>query len=72
MFRAAILSTLFAVGSSQGYGPLYPTKDESTGLELLNLPEGFRYISYGTCDHFNECGHQDWVSFVQLTQNATF
>ena len=30
-----------------GYGPLYPTKDEATGLELLTLPEGFRYISYG-------------------------
>lgn len=51
MFRLAILSILFAIGQSDehfaGYGPLYPTKDESTGLELLNLPEGFRYISYG-------------------------
>ncbi len=30
-----------------GYGPLRPTKDEATGLELLQLPEGFRYLSYG-------------------------
>jgi len=30
-----------------GYGPLRPVKDETTGLELLQLPEGFRYLSYG-------------------------
>ena len=30
-----------------GYGPLRPTKDETTGLALLRLPEGFRYLSYG-------------------------
>lgn len=30
-----------------GYGPLRPAKDESTGLELLSLPEGFRYRSFG-------------------------
>lgn len=29
------------------YGPLGPVKDEATGLELLHLPNGFRYISYG-------------------------
>jgi uncharacterized protein len=30
-----------------GYGPLRPTPDETTGLELLRLPEGFRYQSFG-------------------------
>ncbi|MER6618021.1 alkaline phosphatase PhoX [Streptomyces xantholiticus] len=30
-----------------GYGPLYPVKDQTTGLELLRLPRGFEYISYG-------------------------
>jgi uncharacterized protein len=30
-----------------GYGPLRPVKDEATGLELLMLPRGFEYISYG-------------------------
>lgn len=30
-----------------GYGELVPTKDESTGLELLQLPRGFRYLSFG-------------------------
>jgi uncharacterized protein len=32
---------------SIGYGPLNPMKDETTGLMLLQLPEGFRYASYG-------------------------
>lgn len=29
------------------YGPLHPAKDENTGLELMSLPKGFEYISYG-------------------------
>lgn len=32
---------------SADYGPLNPTKDLVTGLELLALPEGFSYMSYG-------------------------
>jgi uncharacterized protein len=31
----------------RGFGTLRPTRDEATGLELLELPEGFRYISFG-------------------------
>ena len=31
----------------QGYGPLRPVKDETTGVPLLQLPEGFRYRSFG-------------------------
>jgi secreted PhoX family phosphatase len=34
-----------AAGTSP-YGPIRPQKDETTGLELLKLPEGFRYWSY--------------------------
>ncbi|WP_166831203.1 PhoX family protein [Thalassoroseus pseudoceratinae] len=30
-----------------GYGPLRPVKDESTGLKLIQLPEGFRYRTFG-------------------------
>lgn len=30
-----------------GWGPLRPTRDATTGLPLLNLPEGFRYLSFG-------------------------
>ena len=30
---------------SFGYGPLRPVRDETTGLPLLELPEGFRYRS---------------------------
>lgn len=33
--------------STNGFGDLRPVKDESTGLELLELPEGFRYRSFG-------------------------
>jgi secreted PhoX family phosphatase len=29
------------------YGPLLPAKDLSTGLHLLDLPEGFSYLSFG-------------------------
>ena len=32
---------------SSGYGPLRPVRDEATGLELIMLPEGFRYTSFG-------------------------
>jgi secreted PhoX family phosphatase len=34
-------------GHTAGYGPLFPTADEATGLPLLLLPEGFRYVSFG-------------------------
>jgi uncharacterized protein len=29
------------------FGPLVPTRDRTTGLELLRLPRGFRYSSFG-------------------------
>ncbi len=29
------------------YGPLSPVIDETTGLPLLQLPQGFQYLSYG-------------------------
>lgn len=32
---------------SSSYGPLTPTACKATGLELLALPEGFEYTSYG-------------------------
>jgi uncharacterized protein len=36
------------LGGTRGqspYGPLYPTKDHATGIELLMLPQGFQYWS---------------------------
>lgn len=30
-----------------GYGALVPVKDATTGLPLLELPEGFRYLTFG-------------------------
>jgi secreted PhoX family phosphatase len=35
------------VASSADYGPLFPAKDQATGLPLLMLPRGFEYTSYG-------------------------
>lgn len=32
---------------TSGYGALKPTADETTGINLLNLPEGFSYRSFG-------------------------
>lgn len=32
---------------AEGYGPLRPVADEATGLPLLQLPDGFRYVSFG-------------------------
>lgn len=34
-------------GHTDGYGPLFETLDEATGLPLLLLPRGFRYVSFG-------------------------
>jgi secreted PhoX family phosphatase len=34
-------------GHTAGYGPLFATEDRSTGLPLLMLPEGFKYVSFG-------------------------
>jgi hypothetical protein len=36
------------VAGGSGFGPLRPARDEATGLELLELPEGFRYWSRPT------------------------
>ena len=46
------LSTRMAHGDRRelftvGYGDLRPVRDKATGLELLRLPEGFSYRSFG-------------------------
>ena len=33
--------------SELGYGPLHLVDDATTGLPLLELPEGFRYMTFG-------------------------
>ncbi|QDV62042.1 alkaline phosphatase PhoX [Crateriforma conspicua] len=49
-----VASALAALGGRIALGDharsghaLLPTKDETTGLELIRLPEGFRYVSHG-------------------------
>jgi secreted PhoX family phosphatase len=34
-------------GQTAGYGPLFATPDHTTGLPLIALPEGFRYLTFG-------------------------
>jgi secreted PhoX family phosphatase len=45
----SLFGTRAALGEhvGDGYGPLQPTLDETTGLPLIKLPAGFSYISYG-------------------------
>ena len=33
--------------TGRGYGPLQTVRDDATGLPLLELPAGFRYVSFG-------------------------
>lgn len=33
--------------TAEGYGPLNPARDETTGLPLIELPDKFRYLTYG-------------------------
>jgi hypothetical protein len=40
-----------------GYGPLVDALDETTGLPLLRLPEGFRYVSFGWAGDALPDGH---------------
>ena len=44
MARTAVDQTIAAASP---YGPVAPRVDQTTGLPLLQLPEGFSYFSYG-------------------------
>ncbi len=45
----ALQARIAAGGSltASGYGPIAPVADMSTGLKLLELPQGFKYLSFG-------------------------
>ena len=47
--RTELLASSAAARSLRidGYGPLIEALDEATGLPLLKLPEGFRYVTFG-------------------------
>src|SRR5919106_2821492 len=45
--RTAGAAPMAKVPESPDYGPLSTVKDQTTGLELLALPKGFEYVSYG-------------------------
>jgi hypothetical protein len=57
--------------SAGGFGPLKPVADEATGLPLLELPEGFRYRSFGWAGEALEGGGKirdaaDGMGIVQV------
>ncbi|WP_077529672.1 alkaline phosphatase PhoX [Vreelandella utahensis] len=59
---------------SSDYGPLQPVADKVTGLELLELPEGFEYITYGwhgqvMSDDTPTSGAHDGMSVVAARGN---
>jgi secreted PhoX family phosphatase len=37
----------YALLAADGYGPLKPVADETTGLPLIELPDQFRYLTFG-------------------------
>lgn len=45
--RVALALPGVTLPASPGYGPLQPALDHATGLHLIDLPEGFSYISSG-------------------------
>src|SRR5262245_10657171 len=45
--RTAGAAPMAKHAASPDYGPLCPVKDHTTGLELLMLPRGFEYVTYG-------------------------
>lgn len=53
-----------------GYGALRPVADETTGLPLLQLPDGFRYLTFGwTGDRLDDgaltpAGHDGMAAFA--------
>ena len=46
-WRALLSRSAAGAPGCSDYGELVPTKDDRTGLPLLKLPRGFRYVSFG-------------------------
>jgi uncharacterized protein len=62
-------------GINSPYGPIRPKLDETTGLSLLRLPEGFRYVSFSwTGDTLSDnviCpGQHDGMAVIQGDRNS--
>jgi secreted PhoX family phosphatase len=45
--RSAGAAPMQKRSESPDYGPLYPARDHTTGLELISLPRGFEYLTFG-------------------------
>jgi hypothetical protein len=50
---------------------MHPVKDELTGLELLQLPEGFRYVSFGwTQDPLSDGRPTPWKTWLSCEESV--
>ena len=49
--------TLGSLLADSPYGPIRPVRDDATGLELLQLPEGFTYTSFSWTGDMMEDGN---------------
>ena len=45
--HARLFAQAGAPRTGAGYGPLKPVRDRNTGLNLLSLPQGFSYVTFG-------------------------
>lgn len=77
---ASLASTLGSPGfaaahkAPAGYGELLPVRDQTTGLPLIKLPSGFRYLSLGWTgtkldDGFKTPGAHDGMAVVKTSGN---
>ena len=70
--RSAGAAPLSKQPSSTDYGALRPVKDQTTGLELLALPKGFEYLTYGWTGDVMANGQQTLTSVVLSGGPRTF
>ncbi len=55
--RKSSARTLGSLLADSPYGPIRPVRDDATGLELLQLPEGFTYTSFSWTGDMMEDGN---------------
>lgn len=74
LIRLLAQSRVDGVTWANGYGPVAPVADQATGMELLELPEGFRYFSFGWTGDVMSDGrptpdHPDGMAVVKTEGN---
>jgi uncharacterized protein len=72
--HASSTSGLGSLASSNGYGPIAPVADRTTGLPLLKLPAGFSYQTFGWTGDIMDDGavtpdNQDGMAVVHVRRS---